>query len=117
MLLILAQWLQSDFGFLRVVNYITFRAVMATLTALLIGLVFGPWVIRQLTFLKVGQAVRLNGPKTHLIKTGTHISLVKVKETTDAQQQKKVEAVMLLQGSEQRLGTGRGPTIRRKVRK
>ena len=71
MLLILAQWLQSDFGFLRVVNYITFRAVMATLTALLIGLVFGPWVIRQLTILKVGQAVRLNGPKTHLIKTGT----------------------------------------------
>jgi phospho-N-acetylmuramoyl-pentapeptide-transferase len=71
MLLILAQWLQSDYGFLRVVNYITFRAVMATLTALLIGLVFGPWVIRQLTFLKVGQAVRLDGPKTHLIKTGT----------------------------------------------
>ena len=71
MLLIIAQWLQSDFGFLRVVNYITFRAVMATLTALLIGLVFGPWVIRQLTILKVGQAVRLNGPKTHLIKTGT----------------------------------------------
>lgn len=71
MLLLLAQWLQSDYGFLRVVNYITFRAVMATLTALLIGLVFGPWVIRQLTFLKVGQAVRLDGPKTHLIKTGT----------------------------------------------
>lgn len=71
MLLILAQWLQSDYGFLRVVNYITFRAVMATLTALLIGLVFGPWVIRRLTLLKVGQAVRLNGPKTHLIKTGT----------------------------------------------
>lgn len=71
MLLLIAQWLQSDFGFLRVVNYITFRAVMATLTALLIGLVFGPWVIRQLTILKVGQAVRLNGPKTHLIKTGT----------------------------------------------
>jgi phospho-N-acetylmuramoyl-pentapeptide-transferase len=71
MLLILAQWLQSDYGFLRVINYITFRAVMATLTALLIGLVFGPWVIRQLTLLKVGQAVRLDGPKTHLIKTGT----------------------------------------------
>jgi phospho-N-acetylmuramoyl-pentapeptide-transferase len=71
MLLILAQWLQSDYGFLRVVNYITFRAVMATLTALLIGLVFGPWVIRQLTLLKVGQAVRQDGPKTHLIKTGT----------------------------------------------
>jgi len=37
MLLILAQWLQDDFGFFRVFNYITFRAVMATVTALLIG--------------------------------------------------------------------------------
>jgi phospho-N-acetylmuramoyl-pentapeptide-transferase len=42
MLLTLAQWLQSDYGFFRVFNYITFRAVMATLTALLIGLSFGP---------------------------------------------------------------------------
>jgi len=57
-LLTLAQWLQSDFGFFRVFNYITFRAVMATLTSLFIGLAFGPWVIRQLTVLKVGQAVR-----------------------------------------------------------
>lgn len=71
MLLALAQWLQSDFGFFRVFNYITFRAVMATLTALFIGLAFGPWVIRRLTMLKVGQAVRTDGPKTHLIKTGT----------------------------------------------
>jgi phospho-N-acetylmuramoyl-pentapeptide-transferase len=71
MLLTLAQWLQSDFGFFRVFNYITFRAVMATLTSLFIGLAFGPWVIRQLTTLKVGQAVRTDGPKTHLIKTGT----------------------------------------------
>jgi phospho-N-acetylmuramoyl-pentapeptide-transferase len=71
MLLTLAQWLQSDFGFFRVFNYITFRAVMATLTSLFIGLAFGPWVIRQLTVLKVGQAVRTDGPKTHLIKTGT----------------------------------------------
>lgn len=71
MLLTLAQWLQSDFGFFRVFNYITFRAVMATLTSLFIGLAFGPWVIRRLTALKVGQAVRTDGPKTHLIKTGT----------------------------------------------
>ena len=71
MLLTLAQWLQSDYGFFRVFNYITFRAVMATLTALLIGLSFGPWVIRRLTILKVGQAVRSDGPKTHLVKTGT----------------------------------------------
>jgi phospho-N-acetylmuramoyl-pentapeptide-transferase len=70
-LLTLAQWLQSDFGFFRVFNYITFRAVMATLTSLFIGLAFGPWVIRRLTALKVGQAVRADGPKTHLIKTGT----------------------------------------------
>ncbi len=71
MFLSLAQWLQTDIGFFRVFNYITFRAVMATLTALLIGLSFGPWVIRRLTILKVGQAVRANGPKTHLVKTGT----------------------------------------------
>ncbi len=71
MLLMLAQWLQDDFGFLRVFNYITFRAVMATLTALLIGLAAGPWVIRKLTALKMGQAVRTDGPQTHLVKSGT----------------------------------------------
>ena len=71
MLLILAQLLQDDFGFLRVVNYITFRAVMATMTALLIGLLFGPWVIRKLTALKVDQAVRTDGPQSHLAKVGT----------------------------------------------
>jgi phospho-N-acetylmuramoyl-pentapeptide-transferase len=71
MFLKLAQLLQVDYGFFRVFNYITFRAVMATLTALLIGLAFGPWVIRRLTILKVGQAVRADGPKTHLVKTGT----------------------------------------------
>jgi phospho-N-acetylmuramoyl-pentapeptide-transferase len=71
MLLILAQWLQDDLGFLRVVNYITFRAVMATLTALLIGLAAGPWVIRKLTALKMGQAVRTDGPQSHLVKSGT----------------------------------------------
>jgi phospho-N-acetylmuramoyl-pentapeptide-transferase len=71
MLLILAQWLQDDLGFLRVFNYITFRAVMATLTALLIGLAAGPWVIRKLTTLKVSQAVRTDGPQSHLVKSGT----------------------------------------------
>lgn len=71
MLLILAQWLQDDYGFFRVFSYITFRAVMATMTALLIGLVFGPWVIRKLTEMKVDQAVRTNGPQTHLVKVGT----------------------------------------------
>ena len=71
MLLILAQWLQDDFRFFRVFNYITFRAVMATMTALLIGLAAGPWVIRKLTALKMGQAVRTDGPQTHLVKSGT----------------------------------------------
>lgn len=71
MLLILAQWLQDDFGFMRVFTYITFRAVMATMTALLIGLIFGPWVIRKLTAMKVDQAVRTDGPQTHLAKVGT----------------------------------------------
>ena len=71
MLLVLAQWLQEDFSFFRVFNYITFRAVMATVTALLIGLAAGPWVIRKLTALKMGQAVRTDGPQTHLVKSGT----------------------------------------------
>ncbi|HEY4071809.1 MAG TPA: phospho-N-acetylmuramoyl-pentapeptide-transferase [Herbaspirillum sp.] len=71
MLLWLAQNFQQDLGFLRVFNFITFRAVFATLTALAIGLIAGPAVIRMLARLKVGQAVRTDGPQTHLIKTGT----------------------------------------------
>ncbi|MCE2868020.1 MAG: phospho-N-acetylmuramoyl-pentapeptide-transferase, partial [Oxalobacteraceae bacterium] len=57
MLLWLAQYFQDQLGALRVFNFITFRAVFATLTALLIGLFAGPAVIRKLTELKVGQAV------------------------------------------------------------
>ncbi len=71
MLLWLAQYLQDDIGAFRVFNFITFRAVFATLTALGIGLIAGPSVIRMLTRLKVGQAVRTDGPQTHLIKSGT----------------------------------------------
>lgn len=74
MLLTLAQWLQSlspEFGFFRVFQYITFRAVMAALTALLIGLIAGPWVIKRLTELKVGQPIRGYGMQTHLSKSGT----------------------------------------------
>jgi phospho-N-acetylmuramoyl-pentapeptide-transferase len=71
MLLWLAQNFQQDLSFLRVFNFITFRAVFATLTALAIGLIAGPAVIRMLARLKVGQAVRTDGPQTHLIKTGT----------------------------------------------
>ena len=74
MLMSLAQWLQGlspEFGFFRVFQYITFRAVMAALTALLIGLVAGPAVIRRLTALKIGQPIRAYAMQTHLIKSGT----------------------------------------------
>jgi phospho-N-acetylmuramoyl-pentapeptide-transferase len=74
MLLSLASWLQSlgpDFGFLRVFQYITFRAVMAAMTSLLIGLIAGPAVIRHLTALKIGQPVRGYGMQSHLSKSGT----------------------------------------------
>ena len=74
MLLSLSQWLLGQFpewGFLRVFQYITLRAVLAALTALLIGLAFGPWVIRRLTALKIGQPVRGYGMESHLAKAGT----------------------------------------------
>jgi phospho-N-acetylmuramoyl-pentapeptide-transferase len=68
-------WLQSvdpeHFGFLRVFQYITFRAVMAAMTALLIGLAFGPWVINRLAELKIGQPIREYGVQAHLAKSGT----------------------------------------------
>jgi len=71
MLLWFAQHFQQEYGFLRVFNFITFRAVMGTITAIAIGLSFGPAVIRKLTAMKVGQAVRTDGPQTHLKKHGT----------------------------------------------
>jgi len=71
MLLEFAQWLARDIRAFSVFNYITLRAVLAAMTALLIGLVFGPLVIRKLAQMKIGQAVRTDGPQTHLGKSGT----------------------------------------------
>ena len=74
MFLSLAQWLQTmspEFGFFRVFQYLTLRAVMAALTALLIGLIAGPIVIRRLTELKIGQPIREYAMQTHLSKSGT----------------------------------------------
>ena len=75
MLLSLAQWLQNTYpeqlGFLRVFQYLTFRAVLAAMTSLLIGLAMGPWVIRRLTSLKIGQPIREYGVQEHLMKSGT----------------------------------------------
>jgi phospho-N-acetylmuramoyl-pentapeptide-transferase len=71
MLLELTQWLAQEIRAFSVFGYITLRAVLAALTALAIGLIFGPTLIRKLTELKIGQAVRTDGPQTHLTKSGT----------------------------------------------
>ena len=75
MLLELSQWLLALFpeelSFLRVFQYLTFRAVMAAMTALVIGIALGPWVIRKLAELKIGQPIREYGVAEHLAKSGT----------------------------------------------
>jgi phospho-N-acetylmuramoyl-pentapeptide-transferase len=71
MLLELAQWLAKDVRLFNVFNYITLRAVLACLTALAVSLILGPYVIRKLTAYKIGQAVREEGPRSHLTKAGT----------------------------------------------
>ena len=71
MLLELARWLAHDIRGFHVFDYITLRAVLATLTALAISFIVGPGMIRKLTEYKVGQSVRDDGPQTHLIKAGT----------------------------------------------
>ncbi|MFZ9346436.1 MAG: phospho-N-acetylmuramoyl-pentapeptide-transferase [Burkholderiaceae bacterium] len=71
MLLMLADWLEQYIRAFNVFGYITLRAVLAAMTALGIGLFLGPAVIRKLTQMKVGQAVRDDGPQTHLVKSGT----------------------------------------------
>jgi phospho-N-acetylmuramoyl-pentapeptide-transferase len=71
MLLFLTQWLAQDIRAFNVFNYITLRAVLATLTALVISFLIGPAMIRRLTAYKIGQSVRDDGPQTHLVKAGT----------------------------------------------
>ncbi|MHB1246224.1 MAG: phospho-N-acetylmuramoyl-pentapeptide-transferase [Sulfuriferula sp.] len=71
MLLWLAQYMAQDVRAFNVFNYITLRAVLATLTSLSISFLVGPAVIRKLASMKIGQAVRDDGPQTHLIKAGT----------------------------------------------
>ncbi|CAN5376174.1 phospho-N-acetylmuramoyl-pentapeptide-transferase [soil metagenome] len=71
MLLWLTDYLEHYFHFFRVFQYLTLRAILATLTSLLIALWVGPWMIRRLSLLKVGQPIRDDGPQSHLIKAGT----------------------------------------------
>ena len=71
MLLMLAQWLGQDVRAFNVFGYITLRTVLAAMTALVISFIAGPRVIRWLAKKKIGQAVRTDGPQTHLAKSGT----------------------------------------------
>lgn len=71
MLLELFRSLADGFPALNVFNYLTLRAVLAALTSMVIGFALGPWMIARLKNLHFGQAVRTDGPKTHLVKDGT----------------------------------------------
>jgi phospho-N-acetylmuramoyl-pentapeptide-transferase len=71
MLLELFEWLTDFYGGFRVFGYLTFRAILAALTALSIALLVGPWMIRTLAARQIGQVVRDYGPDTHLGKRGT----------------------------------------------
>ena len=71
MLLELAQWLAKDLRVFNVFQYITLRAVLACLTALVLSFVVGPAMIRKLTAYKIGQSIRSDGPQSHLTKAGT----------------------------------------------
>ena len=71
MLIWLADWLtQFESGF-NVFSYLTLRAILSTLTALLIAIIIGPKMIRWLQRMQIGQTVRTDGPESHLSKSGT----------------------------------------------
>ena len=71
MLIWIAEWLQQfDAGF-SVFSYLTLRAILSTLTALLMAVIIGPKMIRWLQHMQIGQTVRDDGPESHLAKSGT----------------------------------------------
>jgi phospho-N-acetylmuramoyl-pentapeptide-transferase len=71
MLMDLLLLFEPTFGVLNVVRYITFRTAAASLTALIISLVLGPWMIRKLRDFQIGQVIRQEGPQSHRAKAGT----------------------------------------------
>lgn len=71
MLLDLFRWLSESISGFNVFSYLTLRALLAALTSLFLGFALGPWMIRRLRALHFGQAVRHNGPQSHLVKDGT----------------------------------------------
>jgi phospho-N-acetylmuramoyl-pentapeptide-transferase len=71
MLFWLTELLEKHFHFFHVFQYLTFRSILGTLTALTLSLLVGPIMIRKLSLYQIGQTVRDDGPQTHLKKTGT----------------------------------------------
>ena len=71
MLLPIFEWLSGFHSGFNVFQYSTFRTILAVLTALGVSMFMGPWMIRALTNLKMGQPIRDDGPQTHLVKAGT----------------------------------------------
>jgi phospho-N-acetylmuramoyl-pentapeptide-transferase len=71
MLYWLAEYLQEYVRSFAVFQYLSLRAILGVLTALGISLLLGPWVIRRLNIMRIGQAVRTDGPQSHLSKSGT----------------------------------------------
>ncbi|EHQ51406.1 phospho-N-acetylmuramoyl-pentapeptide-transferase [Ectothiorhodospira sp. PHS-1] len=71
MLLILFEYLSQYYTAFNVFQYLTLRAILGVLTALLIAFMVGPAMIRHLTRYKIGQQVRSDGPQTHFSKAGT----------------------------------------------
>lgn len=71
MLYWLTQIYQGQYHALRVFQYLTFRSILASLTALMVGLLCGPLMIRWLSRLQIGQTIRDDGPQSHLSKAGT----------------------------------------------
>ncbi len=71
MLLYLAEFLSRFYSGFNVFQYLTLRAILGVLSALVLSFIFGPIMIRHLTFHQIGQNVRDNGPQTHLVKAGT----------------------------------------------
>src|SRR4029077_10453668 len=64
-------FLRTQVSVLNVVRYITVRTAAASLTALAISLIFGPWLVRKLREFQIGQVIRQEGPQSHRAKAGT----------------------------------------------
>ncbi|HLQ85732.1 MAG TPA: phospho-N-acetylmuramoyl-pentapeptide-transferase [Salinisphaeraceae bacterium] len=71
MLMYLAELLEHLYSGFRVFQFLTFRAILSILTAMLFSFVLGPWMIRRLSFHQIGQQIREDGPQSHLAKGGT----------------------------------------------